>query len=113
MADKYKNKVPKKVYDALLRVEERPYIEKAKAREGQHSQERSQVVPNIHDESMRRRSEDIYRSQELTAAMNRGTQKVKENESRNTANAFMDRNKRLLDKGIDAVKRKQSKTYFR
>lgn len=27
MADKYKNKVPKKVYDALLRVEVQPYIE--------------------------------------------------------------------------------------
>lgn len=27
MADKYKNKVPKKVYDALLRFEVRPYIE--------------------------------------------------------------------------------------
>ena len=27
MADKYKNKVPKKVYDALLRVEVRPYVE--------------------------------------------------------------------------------------
>ena len=25
MADKYKNKVPKKVYDALLEVEVRPY----------------------------------------------------------------------------------------
>ena len=27
MADKYKNKVPKKVYDALLKVEVKPYIE--------------------------------------------------------------------------------------
>jgi len=27
MADKYKNKVPKKVYDALLRYEVRPYVE--------------------------------------------------------------------------------------
>ena len=88
------------------------YIEKAQARENQHSQERSQMVQNIHDESMRRKSEDAYRSHEMTAAINRGIQKVKENESRNTADAFMDRNKRLLDKGIDAVKIKQNKTYF-
>lgn len=88
------------------------YLEKAQARENQHSQERSQMVQNIHDESMRRKSEDAYRSQELTAAMNRGIQKVKENESRNTADAFMDRNRRLLDKGIEAVKRERSKTYF-
>ncbi len=27
MADKYKNKVPKKVYDALLRFEVKPYAE--------------------------------------------------------------------------------------
>ncbi len=27
MADKYKNKVPKKVYDALLRFEVMPYVE--------------------------------------------------------------------------------------
>ena len=86
------------------------YLEKAKVRENQHSQERGQMVQNIHDESMRRKSEDAYKSQELTAAMNRGIQK--ENESRNTADAFMDRNKKLLDKGREAVKREQSKTYF-
>lgn len=88
------------------------YLEKAKVRENQHSQERGQMVQNIHDESMRRKSEDAYKSQEVTAAMNRGIQKVKENESRNTADAFMDRNKKLLDKGREAVKREQSKTYF-
>lgn len=88
------------------------YLEKTKVRENQHSQERGQMVQNIHDESMRRKSEDAYKSQELTAAMNRGIQKVKENESRNTADAFMDRNKKLLDKGREAVKREQSKTYF-
>ena len=38
------------------------YLEKAKARESQHSQERSQMVQNMHDESMRRRSEDAYRT---------------------------------------------------
>lgn len=88
------------------------YIEKAMARENQHSQERNQMVQNMHDESMRRRSEDAYRSQEMTAAMNRGMQKVMEEESRNTADAFMDRNKRLLDKGREAVKRERNKTYF-
>ena len=89
------------------------YIEKAIKRENQHSQERSQMVHNIHDESIRRRSEDAYKSQEMADAMNRGIQKVKENENRNTADAFMDRNRRLLDKGIETVKREQSKTYFR
>ena len=89
------------------------YLEKAQARENQHSQERNQMVQNIHDESMRRRSEDAHRSQEMAAAMNRGIQKVKENESRKTADAFMDRNKRLLDKGREAVKREQGRTYFR
>lgn len=88
------------------------YIEKAKARENQHSQERNQMVQNIYDESMRRRSEDAYKSQEMADAIHRGVQKVRENENRNTEDAFMDRNKRLLDKGIEAVKRERSKTYF-
>ncbi len=88
------------------------YIEKAKARENQHSQERNQMVQNIHDESMRRRSEDAYRTKEMTSAIKRGTQKVKENENRNTVDAFIDRNRKLLDKGREAVKREQNKTYF-
>lgn len=88
------------------------YIEKAQARENQHSQERNQMVQNMHDESMRRRSEDAIRSQEMTAAISRGIQKVREDESRNTEDAFMGRNRRLLDKGIDAVKRERNKTYF-
>lgn len=75
------------------------YIEKAKARENQNLQERSQMVQNIHDESERRRAEDAHRSQEIASAINRGMQKVRANESRNTADAFMDRNKRLLVKG--------------
>ena len=81
------------------------YIEKVQARENQQSQERSQMVQNMHDESMRRRSEDAYRSQEMTAAISRGIQKVRENENRNTADAFMDRNRRLLDKGREGIKR--------
>lgn len=88
------------------------YIEKAKARENQHSQERNQSIRNLHDESMRRKSEDACRLQEMTAAINRGKQKVRENESRNTEGAFMDRNKRLLDKGREAVQRERNKTYF-
>ena len=70
------------------------------------------MVQNMHDESMRRRSEDAYRSQEMTAAISRGIQKVREDESRNTEGAFMDRNRRLLDKGREGIKRQQNKTYF-
>lgn len=88
------------------------YIEKAMKREEQHTQERNQTVQNMRDESIRRRSEDAYRSQEMTAAINRGIQKVREDESRDTADAFMDRNRRLLDKGREGIKREQSKTYF-
>lgn len=88
------------------------YIEKAKARENQQSQERSQMVQNLHDESMRRKSEDAFRTQEMTAAISRGIQKVREDESRNTADDFMDRNRRLLDKGREGIKRQQNKTYF-
>lgn len=88
------------------------YIEKAQARENQRSQERNQMVQNLHDESMRRQSEDAIRSQEMTDAISRGIQKVREDESRNTVDAFMDRNKRLLDKGREGIKRQQNKTYF-
>lgn len=61
---------------------------------------------------MRRMSKDAIRTQEMTAAINRGIRKVREDESRSTADAFMDRNRRLLDKGREAVKREQSKAYF-
>ena len=88
------------------------YIEKAQARENQRSQERNQMVQNMRDESMRRRKEDAYRTIEMTDAIHRGVQKVREDESRNTADAFMDRNKRLLDKGREGIKRQQNKTYF-
>lgn len=88
------------------------YIEKAKARENQHSQERNQMVQNMRDESIRRRSEDAIRSQEMTAAISRSIQKVREDESRDTVDVFMDRNKRLLDKGREGIKRQQNKTYF-
>lgn len=88
------------------------YIEKAQARKNQHSQERNQMVQNMHDESMRRRSEDAIRLQEMTAAISRGIQKAREDENRNITDAFMDRNRRSLEKGIEGIKRKQNKTYF-
>lgn len=88
------------------------YIEKAIARENQQSQERSQMVQNMRGESLRRRKEDAYRTEEMTAAMNRGIQNARAEENRNAADDFMNRNRRLMDKGIEAVKRKQSKTYF-
>ena len=88
------------------------YIEKAMAREEQHTQERNQTVQNMRDESMRRRKEDAIRSQEMTAAISRGIQNAREIESRNTADAFMDRNRRLLDKGREGIKKGQGKTYF-
>lgn len=88
------------------------YIEKAKARENQHSQERNQSIQNLHDENERRRADSDIRIREISSAISRGIQNARENENRNTADAFMDRNKRLLDKGRDAVKRERSKTYF-
>ena len=88
------------------------YIEKAKARENQHSQERSQMVQNMHDESMQRRSEDAYRTQEMTSAIKRGIRNAEKNEDSKSLDAYMDRNRRLLDKGIESVKRERNKTYF-
>ena len=81
------------------------YIEKAMARENQHSQERSQSIQNMYDESMRRRSEDAYRTKEMTSAINRGIRNAeKKEEDSKSWDAFRDRNRRLLDKGIESVK---------
>lgn len=88
------------------------YIEKAMTRENQHSQERSQSIQNMYDESMRRRSEDASRTKEMTSAIKRGIRNAEKNEDSKSWDAYMERNKRLLDKGIDAVKRERSKTYF-
>lgn len=88
------------------------YMDKVRAREEQQSQEHSQMVQNLHDESMRRKSEDAHRSQEMTSAINRGKAIAMANESKNVMDDFMSRNKRLLDKGREAVKREQSKTHF-
>jgi len=49
---------------------------------------------------------------EMTDAIHRGIQNARENESKNSVDAFMDRNKRLLDKGREGIKRQQNKTYF-
>jgi len=88
------------------------YMDKVRARENQQLQEHNQSIQNIHDEKERRRAESDLKARDMSNAISRGIQKVKENESRNTADAFMDRNRRLLDKGREAVKREQSKTYF-
>ena len=53
------------------------YIEKAMAREKQHTQERNQTVQNMRDESMRRRKEDAYRTIEMTDAIHQRCTKGK------------------------------------
>ena len=88
------------------------YIEKAMERENQQKEKHNQTLQNIHDASVKRKSEDAYRTEEMTAAMNRGIQNARAEENRNTVDDFMNRNRRLLDKGIEAVKREQNKTYF-
>lgn len=71
------------------------------------------MVQNIHDESMRRRSEDAYRTKEMVSAVNKGFRNTEKKEKDSKSwNAFMDRNRRLMDKGIESVKREQNKTYF-
>ena len=89
------------------------YIEKAMAREEQQKEKHSQILQNIHDESVQRKSEEAYRTKEVVSAVNRGIRNAeKREEDSKSWDAFMDRNRRLLDKGIDAVKRERSKTYF-
>lgn len=88
------------------------YIEKAMAREEQQKEKHNQTLQNIHDEGVKRKSEEAYRTKEMADAINRGIQNARAEENRNITDAFMDRNKRLLDKGIDAVKRERNKTYF-
>ena len=88
------------------------YIEKAKARENQHSQERNQSIQNLHDENERRQTESDIRARDISSAISRGIRNAKKNEDSKSLDAYMDRNKRLLDKGIEAVKREQNKMYF-
>ncbi len=89
------------------------YIEKAMARENQQKEKHNQTLQNIHDASIQRKSEDVYRTKEMVSAVNRGIRNAeKKEEDSKSWDAFMDRNRRLMDKGIDAVKRERSKTYF-
>lgn len=89
------------------------YIEKAMARENQQKEKHNQTLQNIHDESIQRKSEDAYRTKEMVSAVNRGIRNAeKKEEDSKSWDAFMDRNRRLLDKGIEAVKRERNKTYF-
>lgn len=89
------------------------YIEKAMARENQHSQEHSQMIQNMHEEGVKRKSKDAYRTKEVVSAVNKGFRNAeKREEDSKSWDAFLDRNRRLLDKGIESVKRERSKTYF-
>lgn len=89
------------------------YIEKAMEREKSAERKHNQTLQNIHDESIQRKSEDAYRTKEMVSAVNRGIRNAeKKEEDSKSWDAFLDRNRRLLDKGIDAVKREQNKTYF-
>ena len=89
------------------------YIEKAMAREEQQNQKHNQTLQNIQDESIQRKSEEAYRTKEVVSAVNKGFRNAEKNEEDSKSwDAFMDRNRRLLDKGIEAVKRERNKTYF-
>lgn len=89
------------------------YIEKAMAKEEQQKEKHNQTLQNIHDESVKRKSEEAYRTKEMVSAVNKGFRNAEKNEEDSKSwDAFMNRNRRLLDKGIDAVKREQNKMYF-
>ena len=89
------------------------YIEKAMARENQQKEKHNQTLQNIHDESIQRKSEDAYRTKEMLSAVNRGIRNAeKKEEDSKSWDAFRDRNRRLLDKGIESVKRERNRTYF-
>ena len=89
------------------------YIEKAMAREEQQKQKYNQTLQNIHEEGVQRKSEEAYRTKEVVSAVNKGFRNAEKNEEESKSwDAFMDRNRRLLDKGIESVKRERNKTYF-
>ena len=89
------------------------YIEKAMAREEQQKQKYNQTLQNIHEEGVQRKSEEAYRTKEVVSAVNKGFRNAEKNEEDSKSwDAFMDRNRRLMDKGIESVKRERSKTYF-
>ena len=87
------------------------YIEKIKAREDQQSQERSQSIQNLHDENERRRAESDLRAREMSSVIHRAMSNAYDNE-KNAADDYLNRHKEFLDKGREAIKREQSKTYF-
>lgn len=89
------------------------YIEKAMAKEEQQKQKHNQTLQNIHDESVKRKSEEAYKTKEILSAANKGFRNAENKEEDSKSwDAFMERNRRLLDKGIESVKRERSKTYF-
>ena len=88
------------------------YIEKAMAREEQQKQKHNQTLQNIHEEGVQKKSEEAYRTKEVVSAANRGFRNAEKKEDSKSWDAFLDRNRRLLDKGIESVKRERSKTYF-
>lgn len=47
------------------------YIEKAMVREEQQKEKHNQTLQNIHDESAKRKSEEAYRSKEMTNAIHK------------------------------------------
>lgn len=87
------------------------YIEKAKERERQQLQEHSQMVQNMHDEDKRRRAEGECKTKEISSVINRSLVNSC-NTERNASDDYLNKHKWLLDKGREAVKREQSKTYF-
>ncbi len=87
------------------------YIEKAMAREEQQKEKHNQTLQNIHDGSAKRKSEDAYRSKEMTNAINKSLTNSY-NTEKNASDDFMNRHQKLLDKGREAVKRERNKTYF-
>lgn len=89
------------------------YIEKAMAREEQQKQKHNQALQNIHDEGVQRKSEEAYRTKEMVSAVNKGFRNAEKNEEDSKSwDAFLERNRRLMDKGIESVKRERNKTYF-
>ena len=67
------------------------YIEKAMAREEQQKEKHSQILQNIHDESVKRKSEDAYRTKEVVSAVNKGFRNAeKKEEDSKLWDAFME-----------------------
>ena len=87
------------------------YIEKAKEKEMLHSQERSQMIHNLQDEQMRKKSECAYRTREMANVINNSLMDSY-NAEKNASDDFMNKHQKLLDKGREAVKREQNRTYF-